>query len=307
MSVAKRPPKSRAGKKFLEDRESKIVENTKQVLFMFGQPSSQICKDLSRDLCSITKPNSKVLDRKKECRPFEDVEPLEYLARKNDSSLFAFSTHNKKRPHNMTLGRMFNHKLLGMCEMGVNVKTFKAIKDFDCEGHGIGSKPCMTFSGDVFDSVPEYVQLKSILIDMFKGVVVDNIALSGLDHVLAFTAADGEVAMRHYRIALKKSGTRVPLVELKEMGPRVDWTVRRSTLPAPDLKREAMKQSTQLKQKKRKNLETNSMGDTLGRIHMQAQNIHLLQTRKVKALKKRKVAKAVDTDAVAADDGFHVE
>ena len=110
-----------------------------------------------------------MLDRKKECRPFEDVEPLEYLARKNDSSLFAFSTHNKKRPHNMTLGRMFNHKLLGMCEMGVNVKTFKAIKDFDCEGHGIGSKPCMTFSGDVFDSVPEYVQLKSILIDMFKG------------------------------------------------------------------------------------------------------------------------------------------
>ena len=138
-------------------------------------------------------------------------------------------------------------------------------------------------------------------------MVVDNIALSGLDHVIAFTAADGEVAMRHYRIALKKSGGRVPLVELKEMGPRVDWTVRRSQMPAPDLKREAMRQSTKLKPKKRKNLETNSMGDTLGRIHMQTQNIHLLQTRKVKALKKRKVAKSVDTAAVAADDGFHVE
>lgn len=99
----------------------------------------------------------------------------------------------------------------------------------------------------------------------------------------------------------------MPLVELKEMGPRVDWTVRRSQMPAPGLKKEAMKQSTKLKPKKRKNLETNSMGDTLGRIHMQTQNIHLLQTRKVKALKKRKVAKEVPTDEVAAADGFSVE
>lgn len=49
----------------------------------------------------------------------------------------------------------------------------------------------------------------------------------------------------------------------------------------------AMKTPKELKPKKRKNVETNVLGDTVARVHMKPQDIYgKLQTRKVKALKK---------------------
>jgi ribosome production factor 2 len=54
------------------------------------------------------------LSRKNEdMRPFEaggEVQ-LERLARKADAGLFALDSHNKKRPHNLVLGRLFDHRL----------------------------------------------------------------------------------------------------------------------------------------------------------------------------------------------------
>jgi ribosome production factor 2 len=138
------------------------------------------------------------------------------------------------------------------------------------------------------------MQLKSVLVDMFKGVVVDNIALSGLDHVISFTATGGKILMRHYRILLKKSGSRIPLVDLEEMGPRVDWVLRRTHAPAEGLLKEAMRQPKAIKQKKRKNVESNVFGNKIGRIHMQKQDIGRLQTRKVRALKKPKTEDAAE-------------
>lgn len=56
------------------------------------------------------------------------------------------------------------------------------------------------------------------------------------------TAVDKKLLVRQYHIQLKRSGTKVPRVELLEMGPSLDLTVRR-TRPAPeDLMKEALKQ-----------------------------------------------------------------
>ena len=45
-----------------------------------------------------------------------------------------------------------------------------------------------------------------------------------------------------YRIVLKKFGTRIPRVELEEIGPRIDWVLRRSQLASDDLFKTACKQ-----------------------------------------------------------------
>ena len=37
--------------------------------------------------------------------PFEDITPVEQLSKKYDQSLFAFCSHNKKRPDNVILGK----------------------------------------------------------------------------------------------------------------------------------------------------------------------------------------------------------
>ena len=52
-------------------------------------------------------------------RPFEDVSKIEFFSQKCDASLFAFGSHNKKRPDNLVIGRMFDHQLLDMVEFGV--------------------------------------------------------------------------------------------------------------------------------------------------------------------------------------------
>ena len=54
------------------------------------------------------------LTRKNEdMRPFEagGEQLLEHLARRADAGLFVLDTHNKKRPHNLVLGRLFDHRL----------------------------------------------------------------------------------------------------------------------------------------------------------------------------------------------------
>lgn len=63
-------------------------------------------------------------------RPFEaggDTN-LEHFSQKTDSSLFALGNHSKKRPHNIVLGRFFDHRLHDVLELGVD--RYKGIKEF---------------------------------------------------------------------------------------------------------------------------------------------------------------------------------
>ena len=63
-------------------------------------------------------------------RPFEagGETNLEHFSQKTDSSLFALGNHSKKRPHNIILGRFFDHRLHDVLELGVD--RYKGIKEF---------------------------------------------------------------------------------------------------------------------------------------------------------------------------------
>lgn len=58
-------------------------------------------------------------------RPFEagGEASLEHFATKADCGLFALASHSKKRPHNLTLGRMYNGHLYDLLEVGVSSHT----------------------------------------------------------------------------------------------------------------------------------------------------------------------------------------
>ena len=51
-----------------------------------------------------------------------------------------------------------------------------------------------------------------------------------------------KVLMRSYKILMKKSGTKLPRIELEEMGPRADLAIRRTHLASEDLFKSACKQ-----------------------------------------------------------------
>ena len=86
-------------------------------------------------------------------------------------------------------------------------------------------------------------QLKSVILDYFRGEQVSAINLAGLDRVIMATAVSNtEVLFRQYTIKLKKSGTRVPRIALREMGPSFDLSVRRYRAPPAELEKEACRQ-----------------------------------------------------------------
>lgn len=277
-------PRNQRSKRALEAREPKAIENTKSALFLRGLKCSDKVLKCMKDLYLLKKPAAEFYSKKNDIRPFEDATPIERFAKKHDYSLFVFGNQNKKRPDNMIIGRMYDYHLLDMVEFGV--ENFKGLSDFPGEKVAAEIKPCLMFSGAAFDENPDFVRVKSLLIDFFRGPQVTNIRLQGLEHALQFTAVDDKILLRSYRIVLKKSGQKNPRVELEEIGPSADLVVRRTHLASDDLFKTATKKvKNVLKTKKVKNIEKDVFGSTLGRIHVPAQKVGEIQTRKMKGLK----------------------
>jgi ribosome production factor 2 len=255
----------------------------------------------------LKKPHAIHFTKKNEIRPFEDETPLEFFSKKNDASLFMVASHSKKRPHNLTIGRMFDYHLLDMMEL--SIERFVSMKEFKSTKCAIGMKPCMIFNGDLFDQEEEYMKLKNLLLDFFRGEKADAVHLRGLEHVIVVSAAPkspsektGRIFFRVYTIHLKKSGTKLPRVELEEMGPSIDFHIGRTRFAPDELMKQALRVPPELKPKKVKNVERDELGDQFGRIHMERQDFSKLQTRKMKGLKRRAYEDSDSEDGVSAMD-----
>jgi len=250
-------------------------------------PQGFVCTEEAR--CHTTLPKNDIL-------PFEDASFLEQTGRKRDSSFFIFGSHNKKRPSNLVIGRLYDYQLLDMVELGV--ENYTSITEFKNEKVGVGIKPCLVFNGELWSQLHEYMRLKNLLVDLFHREPAKAVRLQGLEHVMSFTAVDGMIFLRSYRILLKKSGQKTPRIELEEIGPSADMKVRRTKLASDDLFRTACKQPKELKIKKKKNVTKDNLGTTRGRIHIPKQKIEKLQTRKMKGLKKTAVERKEDRAAL---------
>ncbi|XP_054010705.1 ribosome production factor 2 homolog [Hylaeus anthracinus] len=277
-------PTTHRGKRAILKKEPKLIEDAKQTLCFKGKNTSQIVVDLMKDLYDFKKPNAALMQKKNDILPFEDVTLIEKFSTKTNASLFMVALHNKKRPHNLVLGRMYEHTLLDMAEFGI--ENYKGLKDFKVPKISEGIKPLLVFNGELFENNYELVRIKNLFVDMFQREAAENIQLQGLEHVLSFTAVENKILLRSYRILLKKSDCRTPRIELEEIGPRADLLRRRTKLASEDLFKRACKKPKELKVKKKKNISKDNLGTTFGRIHVGAQNINSIQTRKMKGLKK---------------------
>ncbi|PJF18254.1 Ribosome production factor 2 [Paramicrosporidium saccamoebae] len=291
--LQKPKPKTARGKRFLDDRESKIVEDVKGSIFMRGTKTSSVVNEALSDLYSLKKPDAFMMFKKNAVHPFEGGESeatLEFFSQRNDAAFVMLATHSKKRPDNLVLTRMFDHHVLDMIELGI--ADFQSIKSIAGPTCAVGMKPAFVFNGELFEQRDEYKMLQSMLLDFFRGHVVDSVNLAGIESVISVTATADKVLFRVYRIFLKKSGTKVPLIELQLMGPSIDWVIGRTRFASPELMKQALRQPKEAKPKKEKNVNTTALGETLGRVHVGQQKIDTIQVRKVKALKKSRVEKA---------------
>jgi len=276
-------------KRILDHRAPKLFENIKTALFLKAEKTSSVTSALLNELCMLKKPNSIKFNKKNKIRPFEDSTSLEFLSQKNDASFILIASHSKKRPDNLFLVRLFDYQILNIVEF--HVTNFSSIHEFKNpkQQASIGAKPCFLLQGDEFDTNSDFKILSNMFIDLFRGQVLSEINLAALSHVFVLTASASVIHFRHYAILLKKSQQKVlPRVELEEIGPRFDITIRRTKHASSDLWKAALKQPKKKSKKATKNTSTNVFGDSQGRIHMPRQPLSSLSVRRMKGLKKMK-------------------
>jgi len=267
------------------------------------------------DLYQLRVPLAKKFTKKNAIHPFEDAASLEFFSEKNDASILVFGSTSKKRPHTITLVRTFAYKLLDMIELSLDPDTFRTLSQFKNKKCAVGLKPLLLFAGTPFESpIPnEYTLAKSFFTDFFKGEPADKVDVEGLQYLISISARDtidGEdskptLHVRAYLIKTKKSGQRLPRVEVEEMGPRMDFRVGRIQEAEEALNKEAMKRARTSAERPKKNISTDIVGDKIGRIHLGKQDLKELQTRKMKGLKRsRDVADSEDEfdDDVVSDE-----
>jgi len=281
--VNKKPANQRV-KRFLENREPKAVENTKSAMFIRGEKTSEIITQVLKDLSKIKKPFASFYNKKNKIRPFEDPSTIEFFSQKSDSSLFALGSHSKKRPHNLILGRLFDNRVLDMIELGIT--NFRPISSQDKQP-GFASKPAFVFTGSEFVNHEAVQKLGNIFLDMFRGHELNFLNLAGIDHVISLTSNQDKVFFRHYNISLKKSGSNVPRVELEEIGPSFDMTIRRTNFAPPDLIKQASQQAKQVTPAKQKNVSKTSVAK-IGTVYPRAQDMTKIALRKMKGAKRKR-------------------
>lgn len=284
--------RTKQGKRILEQRAPKLVEDPKRALILFGNKTSQTVKDILTDIHKLKGTDCLKFSRKNdEVKPFEPggEVALEQHGSRGNCSLFALGSNTKKRPNNMVLGRMYDFRLYDMIEFGVH--NYSPIKSFGGAADSqLGNKPSFIFVGEAFENDPVLRQVRSLLLDYFRGQQIESINLKGLDRCILVTYLPGDqkqVLFRQYSVKYKKSGTRVPRVDLIEMGPSMDLEIRRTRQPPVDLEQEAMKQP-KLTKKKEKNVGTDVLEGKVGRIYMPKQDVASMALRKMKGLKRER-------------------
>ncbi|KND90154.1 Ribosome biogenesis protein RPF2 [Tolypocladium ophioglossoides CBS 100239] len=309
-------PRNARSKRALEKREPKAIENPKTCLFLRGTSCSQVIQDALNDLFSLRQPLAKKFTKKNPIHPFEDASSLEFFSEKNDASLLVFGSSQKKRPHALTLVRTFGHKVLDMLELYLDPENFRTMAQFKTKKFAVGLRPLLLFAGTAFESPvsDEFTLAKSMLVDFFRGEPSDKIDVEGLQYIVSVTAEDtaGEgdakpaLHLRVYLIRTKRSGQKLPRVEVEEIGPRMDFRVGRVKEADESMLKEAMRKARGIEEKTKKNITTDTMGDKIGRVHLGRQDLSQLQLRKMKGLKRSR-GDDVTEDVVVDDDAKRIK
>lgn len=313
-----KPAKART-QRYLKSIEPRLKEGAKSTLLLKGIKCSQAMGNLLKDVRAMQAPNAKLLTKKNQVAAFdaEGQQSLEFLSTKNDCALFALASTNKKRPNNLVMGRTFDHQILDAVELGI--LRYKSIHDYggSVPKKRLGSKPLMLFLGDLWQNDPTCQKMQNLLVDFYRGDVIDKLVLSGLDHLLVFLAAQqptsDQLVIHHhtYFCKLKQDPSNpssgVPSPYLLPCGPDMTMQVRRTQFAEPDLWKAALRQPQGSRRKtgqKAKNQTTNMFGEVIGRLHLERQEVDKMGGRKSKALRRSEKAAADDErEAIEAELG----
>ena len=276
------------GKLFLESLMPKMIEDPKQCLFINTKNSTELMRMVLNDLYLIRRDFSKKLTKKEEIvNVIENRDSIEFLCKKNNTTFFALSSHNKKHPMNLTLGCLYDFHLLDYFDFEVTNFLPKSYFKVDTVINS-DLKPIIIFQGELFESDFNYDRLKKFFIDFFQLYDKENIVISEMRRIIAISIENDEkiVKIRNYQInGNLNSKANLSKINLIEIGPSFDLKERKFTLADEVLYKKALKQPKGIKETKEKNIEKNKiLGEKRGRIHMQKQNLGAVSLKKFKKI-----------------------
>ncbi|KIW87632.1 uncharacterized protein Z519_11606 [Cladophialophora bantiana CBS 173.52] len=303
-------PRNARTARIVKAREPQQVESRKRVLLLHGTKCPQPLSNVLKTVHTLTKPDSVMLTKKNDnIHPFENPESLEFLAGKNECGVVVFGTHSKKRPNNVTVLRIYDGKLLDMVELLLLVPADEPQSDLKLQ-IGVGMKPLILFAGSQWDDTSSsaqatlYQSLRSIMLDLFQGEEISSIDVAGLQYLLMIATGENSSSsgdlndpankpvlhLRWYRIRTMRSNSpKIPRVELEPIGHSFDFRVDRFREADAAVMRDALKHGRRPnEQRTKKNIETDLVGDKIGRVHLGKQDLSNLQTRKMKGLKRNR-------------------
>jgi ribosome production factor 2 len=307
-AIGKRTPKTAKGRRLLKRRESQAVEGAKQALILAGNRVSHEAQTLLKDLHKVRTPLSQLFSRTHQMHPFEDVNKLESLCSKYDNGLFAFASSSKKRPLRLIIGRLFDSQLLDMQEFAI--KDYKPMQTFRGADATLGAKPLILFQGSTFESDERMKRAKSLLLDYFSGPRPEKVMAQGLEHVVVCSAVEGAapagdsknapaLVLKRFRMKMTKSGSKLPHVELVEVGPSFKMELDRTRDPDRERWKQAIKVPKEVKVQKVKNVKKDSMGKRNARIHMGSQDYNQIHTVHHGESKRKKMREALGASSGA--------
>lgn len=316
----RRAPKTNRSRRVMRKQEPKAFENPKKTLFLRGASTNNVVVDAMNDWYNLLKPNCKKLAKRNAFHPFEGINHLEFLGFKNDCSMFCFGSDSKKRPNNLTIGRMFDFKMLDMVEFGIMAQDRLDMSTIAGTNAGsLGSKPIFVFEGGEFDTEPFFVRMKNLVVDFFRGSSVRELNLTGVDRCIFVslrskdqTAVEAPsdncrtkpqaergnsvLCFRHYAVVKGDESTitnvtksTVENMKLVDVGPNLDLEIRRVHFaPNSEFKGACRVSKEELAEMKgdAANVTGDSMGNLRGQIHMGKQSIEEVNIRRFKAHKR---------------------
>lgn len=247
--------------------------------------------------------------------PWIDPHKMEQLSYKHGSSISVFANSSKKHPFRLIFTRYYDSHILDMYEF--NVLHYRGISP-DVELPKYGSKPIVICQGAPFESDDVYKSVRAMFFDTFSGPIVrgTKLFLKGFDHLILVTAYESKAEksgeesssiigsldskvyfdIRSYLIQLnrpKEQGVRKelfiesdqnltlngsPRAVILEIGFRVKMELVKHQTPDKNVLKSAMMVPREIKPKKVKNVTTNVLGESVGRIHVGKQDLSTLNT-----------------------------
>ena len=290
--------KTHKGRIHLAKQLPKVVEDPKECLFINTSNSSEIMKIALNEFYLTRKGFSNKLNRKNIITPvFDNSEHIENLTSKSNSSLFYYTSDNKKRKMNLVFGNLFNKKVLDAFEFEVSnfiphdYFGVKLVFDETC-------LPVLVFMGELFETEKRLERFKLYMMDFYKQDTLDEVNITDLRRIITFTACSNDeednnlelkeennkinnnftIKIRHYQ-SNSISEYSIKNINLQEIGPSFDLKPRRILLAEDDQYKLACKQPKFIGGKaKSKNVNTEL--DVRSKLFPAKQNLNAISLRR---------------------------